>query len=316
MIRLSVEPVSSSGAQESFWASHQPGFRFASSRVGTPEFFAEVERHRYALETHIPEIVGFDRWAGHDVLEVGCGIGTDAARFARAGAHYTGVDPSPSALDLARRRFEIEGLMGTFVEASATGLPFPDSSVDLVFSHGVIHHIAEAESAVSEFHRVLRPGGTALVMVYHRGSLNYRFNIMFLRRTLAALLLIPGATGAAVRLTGERQEVLDGHRQLLRKHGRRYLTDRSLFLSNNTDGPGNPLSKVYSRAEARQLFASFATVVLKARYLNLRLLPAGDRLSRTAAARRLERRLGWHLYIEARKGYPSGNCKPAQGRRP
>src|SRR5262245_37512149 len=169
-----------------FWSRSQPGFRFSSDEPGTPRFFAEVERHRYALEPHIPEVVQFERWANRDVLEVGCGIGTDGARFAGSGATYTGVDQSEPAIGLARRHFDLEGLAGSFQSCSATRLPFDDDSFDLVYSHGVIHHIDGTEAAVREFHRVLRTGGTALVMVYHRDSFNYRVNIMMIRRMLAA----------------------------------------------------------------------------------------------------------------------------------
>ena len=105
-------PGTAGSAQELFWNEHQPGLRFADAPIGTPEFFALVERQRYALEPHIPELVRFERWQGRDVLEVGCGIGTDGARFARAGARYTGVDPTATALELARQRFELEGLDG------------------------------------------------------------------------------------------------------------------------------------------------------------------------------------------------------------
>lgn len=231
-----------------FWTSYQPGFRVTRAEVGTEAFFREVERERYALEPHIPEIVRFADWRGRDVLEAGCGIGTDAAQFARAGATYTGIDFSRTALDLARRRFEIDDLAGTFLQESVTDLPFSDGSFDLVYSNGVIHHILGTEQAVREFRRVLRPGGTALVMVYHRDSFNYRFTILVLRRSLVAVLALPGAVRAVSALTREAPDVLDGHRRLLAEHGLRYLRDRQLFLSHNTDGPGNPLSKVlYTR---------------------------------------------------------------------
>jgi SAM-dependent methyltransferase len=301
--------ISRGGKAADFWSSHQPGFRFTSAPAGTPEFFAEVERHRYSLEPHIPQMVQFERWRDKDVLEVGCGIATDGINLARSGAHYVGVDPSPEALTLARRRFELERAEGQFAQASAEELPFDSESFDLVFSHGVIHHLHDTEGAVREFHRVLRPGGTALVMVYHRNSLNYRVNIMVIRRLLAPLLLVPGGTRLAGLLTGEKREVVEQHRSLLRMHGLRYLTDRGLFLSNNTDGPGNPLSKVFSRAEAERLFGHFASVQTRVRFLNLRIVPGGGRLTGTRLAHHLERRVGWHLYIAAKK---SATNQPAR----
>jgi len=261
-----------------------------------------VSETRNRLEPHIPEVVGFERWAGCTVLEGGCGIGTDGARFAAAGASYTGVDASPAAVTLARRRFELAGLQGRFVRTSITNLPFPDNHFDLVFSHGVIHHIDDTAGALAEFGRVLKPGGTLLVMVYHRRSVNYYVTIMLLRRALVGLLLVPGAVPVLARLTGEREEVLQGHRDLLRTRGIDYIRDRSVFLSNNTDGPGNPLSKVYSREEITGLLpAGIEVVRTEVRNLNLRTYPAGERVARSRPGRHLERRLGWHLYVEGRK---------------
>jgi SAM-dependent methyltransferase len=288
-------------AREAFWTDYQPGFRFTEADPGSREFYEAVERHRYELEPHIPEVVQFERWAGRDVLEAGCGIATDGLRFARAGARYTGVDGSPTAIELARRRFATFGVDGHFEQGSVADLPFDDESFDLVFSHGVIHHTAHTEAAVDEFHRVLRPGGTALVMLYHRDSFNHHVTIMGVRRALALPLLVPGAATLVARVTGEDPAVLEGHRELLRQHGLGYLTDRELFLSNNTDGPGNPLSKVYSRAEARLLFSRFADVQTAVRFLNLRAYPGGDALARTRAAHAVGRRAGWHLYVKATK---------------
>lgn len=287
--------------REAFWTENQPGFRFTDRPVGSMEFFAEIERHRYALEPAVHELVDFRRWRDFDVLEAGCGIATDGINFARAGARYTGVDFSPAALGLARRRFELEGRPGRLLSGSATELPLEDASVDLVYSCGVIHHIPDTQAAVREFQRVLRPGGEAVVMVYHRGSLNYWAGIMLLRRVLVGTLLIPGAARFASSVTGEEPAVLKAHRDLLREHGTRYITDRGLFLSNNTDGPGNPLSKVYSRAEARRLFSDFEEVRTSPRFLNLRVYPGGGRLAATRFAACLERRIGWHLWIHARK---------------
>jgi SAM-dependent methyltransferase len=291
----------SSLTSEPFWSEHQPGFRFSKNEPGTAAFFADVEHHRYRLESHIQEIVQFSTWRNRDVLEVGCGIATDGVNFARAGARYTGVDQSASALALARRRFGLEQLDADFVESQACPLPFADSSFDLVFSHGVLHHLQTPEDAVKDFHRVLRPGGTALAMVYNRNSLNYWFTIMLARRLLVAALLIPGVPKLVADIAGEEPWVLMAHRRLLQRHGLRYLWDKALFLSNNTDGPGNPLSRVYSRRHGAQLFRIFDEVLTDARFLNLRTYPGGQKFAPTRVARLLERRLGWHLYVRALK---------------
>jgi SAM-dependent methyltransferase len=284
-----------------FWSGYQPGTRSTDSDVGTPEFFIEAENKRYDLEPHIPEVVRFDRWANHDVLEAGCGIGTDAMQFLRAKARYTGLDASPLALSLARSRFQQSEVPGNLAQGSITRLPFKDCSFDLVFSHGVVHHISETGKAIQEFLRVLRPGGTALVMVYHRTSLNYYANIMGLRRMLVGVLALPSGVDLVAKVTGENKEVLAGHKRLLKTHGPRYITDRQLFLSNNTDGPGNPISKVYSRRQISELFRGFTEVETTVRHLNLRTYPGGRHLAKTALAQRLGRTLGWHLYVSARK---------------
>jgi SAM-dependent methyltransferase len=285
----------------SCWDEYQPGFRNSHAARGSTEFFSEVEAIRYALEPHILELVPFADLAGCDVLEAGCGIGTDGCRFAQAGARYTGLDRSETALALARRNFVLTGLTGEFVQGTVTSLPFPDETFDLAFSHGVIHHVHDTQAAVDELERVLRPGGRAIVMVYHRRSFNYHVTIMGLRRLLAWLLVVPGAPRAVARLTHEDPSVLEGHRRLLRAFGLKYLTDTSLFLSRNTDGPGNPLSKAFTRDEAAALFRRFADVRTTVRYLNLRIYPGGMRFARTALGRRLERRYGWHLFVDACK---------------
>lgn len=288
--------------KQEFWSHYQPGFRFARSPTGTREFFDEVTAYRDSIEPHIPEVVDFARWSGALVLEAGCGMGTDGARFAAAGADYTGVDFSPTALSLARRRFELEGLQGRFISGSLTRLPLPDNTFDLVFSHGVIHHIEDTKAAVQEFARVLKPGGTALIMVYHRRSFNYHVSIMVLRRALIAVLLLPKGPALVSKITGEPEAVVAGHKELLAQHGLGYIRDRALFLNHNTDGPGNPLAKVYSRAQLGELASPELRVVRsEVRYLNLRLYPGGTRLATTNLGKRLERRIGWHLYAECRK---------------
>ena len=149
------------------------------------------------------------------VLEVGCGLGTDGAQFAKAGANYTGIDLTDAAVDLARRRFELFQLPGTFRVADAERLDFPDNTFDIVYSHGVLHHTPDTAAAVREIHRVLRPGGKAVVMLYHRDSYNYRVNISMLRRTGVQLLRWNAGVKLVHLLTGEPEESLREHARQL-----------------------------------------------------------------------------------------------------
>jgi SAM-dependent methyltransferase len=284
-----------------FWQANPCGTKFTNAEMGSREFYERVAEHRYATEWHIPSAAAFGRARGLRVLEIGCGLGTDGAQFARAGADYTGVDLTDAAVSLARKCFEVYGLRGEFRTADAENLDFADESFDLVYSHGVLHHTPDTARAVREVHRVLRPGGRAAVMLYHRNSYNYRVNINVLRRAGAHLLKHEAGLKLAHRLTGEPLASLREHAARVKADAESYLAPGE-FLNRNTDGAGNPLARVYSRREARELFRDFAEVETATHFLNKRWLPlVGNMLSRGFETR-LAARWGWHLWIYARKG--------------
>lgn len=284
----------------SFWQANPCGTKFTDAEPGTRRFYELVEEHRYNKEWHIPAAADFESARGLRVLEIGCGLGTDGAQFARAGADYTGVDLTDAAVELARRRFELFDLAGQFRTADAENLDFPSESFDLVYSHGVLHHTPDTEQAVREVHRVLRPEGRAVVMLYHRDSYNYRVNIGMLRRAGARLLKYEPGIKLVQLLTGEPKDSLREHARRLKEDEESYLAPGE-FLNRNTDGAGNPLARVYSRREARELFRDFAEVKLATHFLNKRWMPlVGNLLPRSLEAR-LASRWGWHLWIYAKK---------------
>ena len=282
-----------------FWQEHPCGTKFADAEPGSRKFYELVEAHRSTKEWHIPAAAGFTHTKDLDVLEIGCGLGTDAAQFAQAGARYTGIDLTDAAVNLARRRFELFNLPGSFRVADAERLDFPDNTFDLVYSHGVLHHTPDTAAAVREIHRVLRPGGRAVIMLYHRDSYNYRVNISLLRRAGVHLLRWNAGVKLVHALTGESEESLREHAQQLRADSH-YLNSNE-FLSRNTDGAGNPLARVYSRQEARSLFKDFASVELRPYFLNKRWLPILGPLLPRALEAKLASRWGWHLWIYAKK---------------
>src|SRR2546425_4506844 len=133
-----------------FWQAHPCGTKFADAEQGTRRFYELVEKHRYEKEWHIPLAADFSSARGLKVLEIGCGLGTDGAQFAKAGADYTGVDLTEAAIELARKRFALSHLNGEFRVSDAENLDFDDESFDLVYSHGVLHHTPDIAAAVSE----------------------------------------------------------------------------------------------------------------------------------------------------------------------
>ncbi|MEU5980136.1 methyltransferase domain-containing protein [Streptomyces sp. NPDC047315] len=103
---------------------------------------------------------------GDRVLDVGCGTGylTDLlARAVAPGGTATGLDPAPAMVDYARRHVRAPGC--TFTEGVAEELPYEDGAFDLVITSLAFHHVPEdrRERALTEMHRVLRPGGRLVI---------------------------------------------------------------------------------------------------------------------------------------------------------
>jgi arsenite methyltransferase len=100
---------------------------------------------------------------GEDVLDIGCGAGTDtlvAAQMVAPAGQVTGIDMTPEMLSRARAAAAEMGATNVdFVEGDVEQLPFPGKSVDVVISNGVIDLIPDKDAVFSEIFRVLRPGG-------------------------------------------------------------------------------------------------------------------------------------------------------------
>ena len=133
--------------------------------------FDEQAQTRYALEPFIIPFADFPAAEGKRVLEIGVGLGADHQRFAEAGALLSGADLTPRAIDLTRRRLDMRGLKSDLRVGDAEHLEYADNGFDLVYSWGVIHHSPDTDKAVQEIFRVLKPGGLAKAMIYHRYSL-------------------------------------------------------------------------------------------------------------------------------------------------
>lgn len=153
-----------------YWDQHIHDLAIVTNPVGTPGFFRELDEYRYDKLNYLPRLVDFNSYRGKRLLEIGCGAGVDLVRFAQAGAIVTGVDLSTTSIELARRNFVQHNLAADLRIMNGEELQFPDDMFDVVFAHGVLQYTADANRMIAEIHRVLKPGGEAIMMVYNRNS--------------------------------------------------------------------------------------------------------------------------------------------------
>ncbi len=244
----------------------------AGVEEGTREFFEQVERGRYLdYAPWMREVFPFADVRDRDVLEIGCGLGTDLLQFARGGGRCHAIDLTPRHLALTAERFRVYGQAVQLARADAETLPFASASFDVVYSFGVLHHTPDAERAVSEIRRVLRPGGIAWVGLYHRDSAFFWLS----------LLLGHGLVGGA----------------LFRRGWSGLLAD----IEHREASDAQPLVKLYTRASAARLFRAFRHVRVTVHHLEPTHFPVVRRFLPFRILRRLESRLGWYLVVKATK---------------
>ena len=229
----------------------------------------EAERYRYGID--VPwmfDVMEFDRHAGEHILEIGAGMGTDHAQFAKAGGIMYDLDLSSGHLKLARRNFELRGLTSTFRHGDGETIPFPDDMFDLVYSNGVIHHTPNTAKVINEIYRVLKPGGRCIIMVYAENSLEYWRNLFF-HIGLAHRMLDTNSMGEIMSCNVEISE-----------HG------------------AKPLVKAYTAKRLREMFRDFDDITICKRQLLAEELPRRLKWMPIVPAGKL---MGWNLIIKARK---------------
>lgn len=154
-----------------FWETHVNNEYYTNEEQASEAYFAEIEMKRYRWHYHLVDLFKSLEGSHGRLLEVGSGIGVDSIQLARCGFDVTAVDLTSNAICLARQFARQREVAIDFRLGNAEGLDFPDESFDAVYSFGVLHHTPDIDRAVGEVRRVLQPGGTAYVMLYHRDSL-------------------------------------------------------------------------------------------------------------------------------------------------
>jgi ubiquinone/menaquinone biosynthesis C-methylase UbiE len=164
-----ADPTQLKQAVRAHWTAEPCGTRQVDGQ-SRRDYFDTIQRERYELEPFIPQFARFSESKGLRVLEIGVGAGTDHIQWLRNGAVATGVDLTDAAIALTRERAELEGLTHDLRQADAERLPFDDNTFDIVYSYGVLHHTPDTTKSIAEVFRVLKPGGSARLMLYHYPS--------------------------------------------------------------------------------------------------------------------------------------------------
>ncbi|MBI2139350.1 methyltransferase domain-containing protein [Candidatus Woesearchaeota archaeon] len=261
-----MKPVKDKENIRGYWEGKLPQRWYSQKEAGTKEYYDEVERVRFT--TQYPFLLSdaeFNRHAGEKILEVGCGIGTDSLMFAKHGAAVYGVDLTQNAIETTAKRFKLYGLRGHFKRMDAEHLEFPDNTFDFAYSFGVLHHTPDTRKAINEVHRALKPGKSAVIMLYARGWMYYLFFPLW--------------------------------HGILR--GEFFRLSWSEIVHKHYEVEGNvPLVRVYTKAGIKRLFTQFSRVKVWRRPL---INSLGDKFPNKWLVRQLEKIWGGSWMIKAWK---------------
>lgn len=134
------------------------------------ESLARFDDWYFEYYPYLMPIVESSALNGMRVLEVGLGFGSLSQKIAERGAVYTGLDIADGPVEMVNHRLSLFRLSGMAMKGNVLKCPFPDDAFDVVIAIGSLHHTGDFDGALREIHRVLRPGGRLIFMVYNTFS--------------------------------------------------------------------------------------------------------------------------------------------------
>lgn len=271
-----------------FWTRYPCAKNLITRGEAGKEFFLVHDRIIDRLTPYHPRVFQYESARNKRVLEIGCGMGGHAWRFAKHAKELYAIDLSTANVELTKRRLELYNIKGANIqEGDAEKLDFSDNFFDYIYSNGVIHHTPDTDKAAQEIYRVLKPGGTATIMIYHKNSIFRWFDLMFLG--CLKYLLLKSIPQTLVRCVLGSDSSVYELKKIIDKRSWKSIPDLVLCHS---DGHFNPHTKVYTIAESKKLFFRF-------REIKTELLSSSDRLLEKIPW--VNRHFGWCLFIFLKK---------------
>ena len=251
---------------QAFWDSQPCDLVFGND-------WNEIQSVRYFMNPHVLEWADFEHWKGKKILEIGCGVGTDAITFAKYGAIVTATDISSISIAHAKRFAKDSGVGHniTFVVADSQRLNeyLEPQEFDLIYACGTLHHMPDPGKVIDQIRKYYSGSHSVFkLLVYYRYS------------WVPFALLIRKGKGAFWRLN-------------------------SIVTKYAEQQEGCPITKMYSRRQARNLLKGCKFEKVAGRWI----YPYRDfqgihktwyfRWIPNSVLKRLEPLLGWHLCITA-----------------
>ena len=163
-----------------FWNRNLCMDDYMKSEYLSKEYFEESRELRYRYHYHIPRELKKLKGIKNEgkALEIGLGVGVDTHFLCELGYDVTGVDLTEKSVEATSARLAFYNAPGTIAIGNAEALDFDDETFDIVYSFGVLHHTPDTQQSIDEVLRVLKKGGIALIMLYHRRALNYLAHVI------------------------------------------------------------------------------------------------------------------------------------------
>lgn len=173
---------------EKYWNKKPCNINHSSKKFLSLEYFNEVRKKKYFVENHIPKFANFKKYKGKNVLEIGCGIGTDAIEFISNGANYIGIDLSQKSINICNARvnaYKLNKKNQKFIKDNCENLnnitkylKINNIKLDLIYSFGVIHHTKNMKKAFESIHKISNKNTDIKIMLYAKNSYkNYLLNV-------------------------------------------------------------------------------------------------------------------------------------------
>lgn len=213
------------------------------------------------------------------VLDLGCGPGFWTIELSERGCkQLVAADLTCNALELTSKRCELYKVEADYSEQNAESLSFADASFSHVNCQGVIHHTPSTEKSIAEIARVIKPGGTACISVYHK---NIFLKLWPVFKPFAKILYKFGAG-----LKGRGREGI-------------FAEKDAQEIVRLYDGIDNPIGKAYSKKEfSKMLQPHFEIEQMYLHFFPARSMPF---LVPKKLHKFLDAKLGFMIYANLRK---------------